>query len=180
MQENNSKFNFFSVSDAPIGFWKTKIEKLDISQWVKEVYKFKEFNPKSTQKSNNGGYQSENNLYNCPAFFSLIDLILKNSNSIIGTPNFKLTEMWANVSSYGHSNTLHNHGPYGKTLSGVLYLKTPPNSGNLQFILPFDLNNYYPYTPQEGDLIIFPAFLSHSVEPNLSQEDRISIAFNYG
>ena len=32
--------------------------------------------------------------------------------------------------------------------------------------------------PVEGDLLIFPAYLPHSVGMNLSQEDRIVISFN--
>ena len=32
--------------------------------------------------------------------------------------------------------------------------------------------------PQEGVMLIFPSFLLHSVEENLSDEDRISVAFN--
>ena len=34
------------------------------------------------------------------------------------------------------------------------------------------------FTPDEGDLLIFPAYLHHSVEENLSNEDRIVISFN--
>jgi uncharacterized protein (TIGR02466 family) len=32
--------------------------------------------------------------------------------------------------------------------------------------------------PQEGDLLLFPAYLPHSVGMNLSDEDRIVISFN--
>jgi uncharacterized protein (TIGR02466 family) len=34
------------------------------------------------------------------------------------------------------------------------------------------------FTPNEGDLLIFPSYLHHSVEENLSEEDRIVISFN--
>ena len=33
-------------------------------------------------------------------------------------------------------------------------------------------------TPKEGDLLIFPAYLPHSVEENKSDEDRVIISFN--
>jgi len=33
--------------------------------------------------------------------------------------------------------------------------------------------------PQENRAIIFPAWLWHQVEPNKSNEDRISISFNF-
>ena len=32
--------------------------------------------------------------------------------------------------------------------------------------------------PEEGKLLIFPAYLQHSVEENLSDDDRIVISFN--
>ena len=32
--------------------------------------------------------------------------------------------------------------------------------------------------PQEGDLLIFPSYLYHSVTENLSEKDRIIISFN--
>ena len=34
------------------------------------------------------------------------------------------------------------------------------------------------YPPQEGRLILFPAWLSHGVRENETDEDRISISFN--
>jgi uncharacterized protein (TIGR02466 family) len=32
--------------------------------------------------------------------------------------------------------------------------------------------------PEEGKLLLFPAYLQHAVEENLSNEDRIVISFN--
>ena len=32
--------------------------------------------------------------------------------------------------------------------------------------------------PEEGNLLLFPSYLHHSVEENLSDEDRIVISFN--
>ena len=32
--------------------------------------------------------------------------------------------------------------------------------------------------PEEGKLLLFPAYLQHSVEENLSDDDRIVISFN--
>ena len=34
--------------------------------------------------------------------------------------------------------------------------------------------------PKEGKIILFPSFLDHLVEPNLTHEPRISISFNIG
>lgn len=42
---------------------------------------------------------------------------------------------------------------------------------------PFD-NNAWEIQPEEGDMIIFPSWLSHEVLPTLGAAPRISIAFN--
>ena len=34
--------------------------------------------------------------------------------------------------------------------------------------------------PSENDLLLFPGWLSHRVEPNLTKKNRISISFNLG
>ena len=34
------------------------------------------------------------------------------------------------------------------------------------------------FIPSEGDLLIFPSYLHHSVEENMSEEERIVISFN--
>ena len=80
-------------------------------------------------------------------------------------------------------------------VSAVFYLKVPKNSGRLVFENPIQQHDYimkpgtvktynsinsgYWYAePKEGDLIMFPSWLRHWVEPSQSDEDRISIAFN--
>ena len=34
------------------------------------------------------------------------------------------------------------------------------------------------YTPTNGDLVVFPGWMPHDIEPNTSSKERISIAFN--
>jgi uncharacterized protein (TIGR02466 family) len=76
-------------------------------------------------------------------------------------------------------------------LSLVLYLKTQENCGNIVFKNP-TLAQHYPcntalqefwgeyWLPsKKGSMYIFPAYLPHYVEQNLSEEDRISIAINF-
>jgi uncharacterized protein (TIGR02466 family) len=86
---------------------------------------------------------------------------------------------------------VHNH--YPSLLSGVFYSKIPKNSGNLIFkiddlnyhLMNLNLSEYnvynssnYSLSPEEGFLHIFPGWLKHEVEPNLSEEERISFSFN--
>ena len=39
-------------------------------------------------------------------------------------------------------------------------------------------DEYVKYEPSEGSLLLFPTFFEHQVEPNNSNEDRISVSFN--
>lgn len=89
------------------------------------------------------------------------------------------------------------HDHYGALTSGVLYLQTPPNCGNIMFHNPLEARrvtgaffervkheendynfNHVTYTPVKGDMILFESWLQHSVGQNLSNDNRISISFN--
>ena len=35
------------------------------------------------------------------------------------------------------------------------------------------------FKPKEGDILVFPGFLSHQVLPNKNEDDRISVSFNF-
>ena len=103
----------------------------------------------------------------------------------------RMTEMWAIINKKDNLNTAHTHP--NNYLSAAYYVKAPKNSGNIKFISPNSVKKErYPklegatefnqsgveIEPREGDLLIFPAYLSHSVMKNESSEDRIVISFN--
>jgi uncharacterized protein (TIGR02466 family) len=79
-------------------------------------------------------------------------------------------------------------------MSGVFYIQTPKNCGNIsferwddsQYYLPEDLETRNIFTgsainieAEKGRLILFPSWLLHQVEPSQTEEDRISMSFNY-
>ena len=81
----------------------------------------------------------------------------------------------------------------GDEPASSIYVKAKENCGKIKFYDPLDqrlikaprksvqndLNiEAVTFTPQEGDLLIFPSYFHHSVEENLSGEDRIVISFN--
>lgn len=117
-----------------------------------------------------------------------------------------LTNYWINVNNKHHFNRSHVH-PFS-FFSGVFYLKVNEDSGNIVFensdallieayakTCPngdkfeqwIDKTNpmahflFHTYSiPCKSKLgIIFPAWEKHSVFPNMSDEPRISISFNY-
>ena len=80
--------------------------------------------------------------------------------------------------------------------SGVYFIKTPQKSGNLMLYdprpgvqmampnrkekkLPFELWREVHYKPRAGMIIMFPAWLWHEVQPNKSNDIRISVSFNF-
>ena len=110
-------------------------------------------------------------------------------------------QMWANISAPGHSNQMHCHP--GALWSGVYYVDVGEDDpsvdveGELLLVDPrFPMNTMYmpelvlrdgegkpqysqtPIRPVNGRLVMFPAWLKHSVRPYLGKRERISVAFN--
>ena len=67
-----------------------------------------------------------------------------------------------------HHKDGHNH----ETATGVYYLQTPKNSGNL--IFP---NLDIEIEPHEGLFIVVPAKETHAITENTSNEIRLALAF---
>lgn len=155
----------------------------------------KKSNP-GAQISNRGGFQSkafteinpkiEQKLFINPAIKYIQSMGLSRNVKI------KTDKYWINVNGFGSYNTVHHHLP--RSLSGVYFLKTPDNCGNLVFLNNFDKKNdgsffctkeistyyktkYY-IIPKKNNIYLFQSDLNHMVEPNLSKEKRISVAFN--
>tara|TARA_Y100000310_G_C20331037_1_gene645260 strand:+ start:24 stop:665 length:642 start_codon:yes stop_codon:yes gene_type:complete len=105
--------------------------------------------------------------------------------------------MWININEKYHYNEWHIHP--GATLSGVYYIKHDGSSenGNIMFKNPRGLymalshfppgivkytnevtSDIYNVNPQSNMLLIFPSWLEHKVEPNLKNDNRISLSFN--
>lgn len=105
--------------------------------------------------------------------------------------NFDITGCWANISAPGAPHSIHTHP--NNYLSGVYYVKTQPKANGIFFHDPRPQVAVISPPPLElgpanagrlrvqtdiGCLILFPSWLEHSVDANLSTENRISIAFN--
>ena len=142
----------------------------------------------SMNKSNLGGWQSRDNLHQTePLLHNLVLSLNKMSNDALDDAVFKpvcITEMWANVNGKYCSNLAHIHSGI---LSGVLYLQVPKGSGRLILRNPavrsdahFIRSGNYVIEPGTLVCVIFPSWLEHYVEPNLSDAMRISLSFNIG
>ena len=109
---------------------------------------------------------------------------------------FYLQNSWSNIHGSNEYSQIHYHG--GSLLSGVYYPILPKNSGNIAFhkngiytnifhqSIRFEYDEVsnltaekYVVNIKEGTIILFPSHLDHSVEKNISNEKRYSLAFNF-
>ena len=144
-------------------------------------------------KTNAGGYQS--NEVEIPQISKEIKKYLNTfSESHALDEELVVGNMWININDFRDYN--HTHAHPGALFSGVYYVKTPDNCGNIIFDHPAqdvmnhtynatNLKEYNQYNSitswveaKENLLYVFPGWLKHRVEPNLSNEKRISISFN--
>ena len=79
---------------------------------------------------------------------------------------------WIIINNKGHYNSRHNHGR--NTISGCFYFSAPADSGDIIFSSDKEIR----ITPENGDLLIFPGQLKHSVDVNNTEQDRIVYSFN--
>ena len=101
-----------------------------------------------------------------------------------------ITQSWLNKNPKGTSH--HEHAHPNSLISGVWYPQVNEQTPPIHFTKPYyssqielapkQYNNYnsstflMPIDP--GSLILFPSYLRHSVPPNQSDTERISISFN--
>tara|TARA_R110001606_G_scaffold324273_1_gene471082 strand:- start:245 stop:856 length:612 start_codon:yes stop_codon:yes gene_type:complete len=105
------------------------------------------------------------------------------------TNKFKITTSWFTQLDKGEQGQPHNHN--NCFISGVLYLKTYENSGNIVFkdfrdnrfmLFPKEYNLYnskeWIYKPTNKMILFFPSSLHHEITENKSEHTRHSLAFN--
>jgi len=172
-------------------------EKLDVDLKQLEDYCYQlESLSKGREKSNVGGWQSEDLNQSDPIINSLAKQLILSASPLIEYSQFKgnigISNIWININRKHCYNRTHNHP--NSLISGTFYIKVPENSGNiifenpnecLRYCLTPELKGYneinsidWTYKPQPGTVLYFPGYLKHFVEPNNTTEDRISLAFN--
>ena len=184
----------------PTPVWTLQLD--DYQSINEQMYKFiKKTQSKDRQgisRSNIKGWHSKdfNMQENEPKNF--IKFILPAIEQVITDMNWEkqkqsinINNMWAIINTGGAANHRHQHS--NCTISGAYYVRAPKNSGDIIFYDPRPAPVYtYPnavnpnllnaqvngISPKEGALVLFPSYLDHSVNENLSNEERIVISFN--
>ena len=156
----------------------------DLSKYIYDLY---ENDKEGLARSNRGGWHSKPfNLKEKDKppfnFFMEIQSYVADTFKEYGwryTPGkVSLTEMWAIINKKNNFNLEHTHP--NNYLSAAYYVKAPENCGSFIVTNPNSVarENIVHIKPEEGDLLLFPAYLPHSVGMNLSDKDRIVISFN--
>lgn len=165
--------------------------------FLKCVQDFREKNPETILKSNINGYQSPMTLTKELEMATLFEYIAQMGMKAMFDMQFVncdvyLSAAWVNFNETRNQyNAEHIHQD---TFSGVFYLQVPEKSGKLSLTNPglnplwqgamlVDKKNKFNadklrIEPVEGQIFLWPSYLSHAVEPNNHDETRISISFN--
>jgi uncharacterized protein (TIGR02466 family) len=178
------------IKDIATEAFNQELEK-NIFSWAKE--------DGGITKTNVNGWHSADNMHERKEFKGLVDLLFEAQYFIYKQEIMEfepvLGNMWANINPPGGYNIPHIHP--NSLWSGVYYVKTPNNCGSLilddpktqsHMMIPKRKSGIIPpsflwkqieYIPKAGRLIMFPSWLNHWVNPNKSDDTRISVSFNF-
>lgn len=141
-------------------------------------------------------WQSRPSLHELPEFRALTAHIEAEVGDVlaflkISGATIRITGCWANVLAPGAAHVMHSHP--NNFLSGVYYVQVPRGAGTINFhdprpqtaIIRPPVTALTAYNTDQtvvavndGTLLVFPAWLPHSVSPNTSGQRRVSISFN--
>ena len=153
---------------------------------------------KGLNRTNVNSWHSPTNMNELPEYKKLVDILYEAQRTIYDQEQLDsepyLGNMWANVNPPGGMNRTHIHP--NSLWSGVYYVKAPKESGHLKVEDPRSVGlmsrprmkpgeqpsrlwRETHYEPFPGRLIMCPAWLTHCVDPNKSNDIRISVSFNF-
>lgn len=141
-------------------------------------------------------WQSTQELHTLGELSELVDVIAHACRGVlaflkVGYRRVEITACWANVNSTGASHRRHSHP--NNYLSGVYYVQVPATANTINFHDPRPQTSVIRPAVTEltsanadqvvvevtdGTLLLFPAYLEHSIDPNPTDTARISLGFN--
>ena len=186
---------FFST---PI--WATKIEGYEKinDEMLAYIFNLQKKDPFGVLKSNFKGWHSNDFNMKDPGPINFITSIKNNLNTLINDMNWdlniqsvKISSMWAIINEKGAWNQKHQHS--NSDISAAYYVTAHEGCGDIVFYDPRSARVYKQpiakspnklngtvnsIKPEAGMLVLFPSYLDHSVNPNISDKKRIVISFN--
>lgn len=186
---------FFST---PI--WTSKIDDYDKvnEEMLNFIINLQKKDSTGIVKSNFKGWHSKDFDLKDKCLTKFVTAIKKNINTSLNDMNWdldsqsvKITNMWAIINEKGALNQKHHHS--NSDISAAYYVSAHDDCGDIVFYDPRPARVYrHPIAkspnklnatinsvkPEPGLLVLFPSYLEHSVNPNLSNKKRIVISFN--
>jgi len=198
VDDNQSPFNESrALRLFPTFVWKADLRH-EIFQGINEriVARLNEMRRSLPRLQPGQAWQSDHELHRLVEFRDLVSRVNEVAETVldhlkIGYDAFEITACWANVNAPSAAHGSHNHP--NNFLSGVYYVKTQDGADTINFhdprtqtgiIRPLVTELTADNTDQvvvkvvDGTLLVFPSWLHHSVDPNQSGEERISVSFN--
>ena len=179
----------------PTPLWQIQIKGVDNDAIKEYCYHLKD-NTEGVTISNRGGWHSKEILQPIPdalneLFTNFEGFVNDYCAQITGLNNLMLGNFWININQKYDYNRSHDH--QNSILSGVYYVDCEGDDvGNFvaerDDTAEFFLGTYknvsgftgtsFSITPLTGFAFLMPSWVLHSVEQNLTDRDRISVAFN--
>jgi uncharacterized protein (TIGR02466 family) len=186
----SNEYNLF-----PTPLWQVQIKGVDNDAIKEYCYHLKD-NTEGVTISNRGGWHSKEIIQPLPdalneLFSNFEGFVNDYCSQITGLNNLMLGNFWVNINQKYDYNRSHDH--QNSILSGVYYVDCEGDDvGNFvaerDDAAEFFLGSYknvsgftgtsFSITPLTGFAFLMPSWVLHSVEQNLTDRDRISIAFN--
>lgn len=111
----------------------------------------------------------------------------------LGDKELRLEDIWINILPEGGIHTAHIH-PHS-VISGTTYVAMPDGAGALKLEDPRlammmaaparttdareEMRQFIYVKPAVGDVLLWESWLRHEVPMNESEDDRVSVSFNY-
>jgi uncharacterized protein (TIGR02466 family) len=141
-------------------------------------------------------WQSGHALHAREELHELCDCVSRAAASVlqflkVGAQAIEITGCWVNLYAPGAAHRAHSHP--NNYLSAVYYVRTSPGADSINFHDPRSQAGVIrpPVTEltsantdqvvvrvKNGTLLVFPAYLQHSVDANAGGESRVSVSFN--
>jgi len=146
------------------------------------------------QKSNRNFKSKDTYLLSHEQFKNIKNFIYESLNKftkniLVSDQRLVVTQCWLNKNPKGSKH--HEHVHPNSIISGVFYFKQDPKlppisfSKSIQHAMKLDPKKYNNLNSEtfllpctDGELILFPSNLKHSVPINMGDEPRISMSFN--
>ena len=179
----------------PTPLWQVQIKGVDNEALKEYAYNLRD-NTEGVVISNRGGWHSKEIIEPLPESLEKLFVNFEAFTNdycaqITGLNQLRLGNFWVNINSKYDYNRTHDH--QNSILSGVYYVDAEGDDvgafvaerdDTAEFFLG-SYKNQTPFTgtsfsivPLTGFAFLMPSWVKHSVEQNLTDKDRISIAFN--